>query len=141
MKMTDQTKERDATIPEHITIEVKKGTSRRRRTGKKNAAKSTQDGSERRASLPLGFDTTDKEPDSTRRRSTMPQVTQEMRDSLPPLHELAALLMPPANTSMPIRTTSMHDSEHDSDKELKQADLSLAMGRITFNKQYNGVPP
>lgn len=111
MKMIPQAMDKDPTIPEVITIELKKGKSYRQKNATTNATG-------RRASLPTlpsGFETdgTELKPSSTRRRSTMPQVTQEMKDSLPPLHELASLLMPPSSASKRIPETKKFETTSD----------------------------
>lgn len=89
---TNNGMEKDATIPAYISFEMKKGKSSRR----KSAPKELSPG--RRASLPAAFGTTEEEKMHTsqsRRRSTMPQVTADEKDSLPPLNQLALMLMPP----------------------------------------------
>jgi hypothetical protein len=53
------------------------------------------EGVERRRSTGLSFSHSPSTKTSMIRRSTMPKVTQEDIDSLPSIHEIARLLMPP----------------------------------------------
>ena len=83
--------EKDATIPAFISFEMKKGKSSGRKSVKKELSPA------RRASLPAAFGTIEekKYASQPQRRSTMPQVTAEEKESLPPLNQLALMLMPP----------------------------------------------
>ena len=80
-------------IPREISF-----TRNKRKTHKIKGTKS--DSSHRRFSFPTEQSKSDESAEATRRRSTMPQVTQEMKDSLLPLHELAALLMLPSSSTL-----------------------------------------